>query len=393
MCQPTNQSTNDNRRHVAPGGELRKNDGKAPAHHLTGRPDAKDQAAGEHVYDVVKVQMFMTYPPRGNSTAMELWRMLYPNGRSLEAFGSGEGGTHYRLCASTAHKFGSNEAAYRLTGFRMHTAPCVYAHLEPADEPAAQHQAGLRSRRGLNAEAWSLGMRKVLVLRTAFLNAPTLTATASLFPPMVTDLAAAVERMSSGRATLQIRYDPGCIYVVDYTLAQANDYNNNNLQFLASAKQKAEVHPIAACRIDSGEWATFKHYITALPPSNLPFAGSAAMPGNNLLLNGDQGLWVGTGTHELGHNMGLPHASRVDVVAQSDWYEYGNPYDTMGSAEGFPGLSGGLPGRDGMDSHQGLVPGRCLHNRRWAAHCGHLHAAAHPRGQRRQAKDRAHPHG
>jgi hypothetical protein len=179
-----------------------------------------------------------------------------------------------------------------------------------------------------------LGQRKVLVLRTAFLNAPTTTATASLFPTMVSELVASVNRMSSGRTTLQVRYDSSCIYVVDYTLAQANDYNNNNLQFLASAKAKAEAHPIAACRISADEWATFHHYMTALPASNLPFAGVAAMPGNNLLLNGDQGMWIGTALHELGHNFGLPHANRVDVVAQSDMYEYGNPYDVMGSNEG-----------------------------------------------------------
>jgi hypothetical protein len=69
--------------------------------------------------------------------------------------------------------------------------------------------------------------------------------------------------------------------------------------------------------------------------SECGWAGLAELPGDQLWLNGD--ISVRVASHELGHNMGVHHASALACpgAAVGDGcttYEYGDPFSTMGTS-------------------------------------------------------------
>jgi hypothetical protein len=96
---------------------------------------------------------------------------------------------------------------------------------------------------------------------------------------------------------------------------------------------------LAAAAKAGVDTAGYDHYVFFFPATDAcPYLGLGQQPGNNTWINGAS---VATFTHELGHNVGTPHASartctgpdgqRVSLGGTCKDSEYGNPFDVMGA--------------------------------------------------------------
>lgn len=89
----------------------------------------------------------------------------------------------------------------------------------------------------------------------------------------------------------------------------------------------------AAAAADGYVASNYDNLVVYTPGQSCPFAGIAYVGWNGVLLNGYIGQSVAE--HELGHNLGLWHAGAYSCgagpFATSCLYDYGDPYDTMGS--------------------------------------------------------------
>ncbi|MEA2444400.1 MAG: hypothetical protein QOJ12_1692 [Thermoleophilales bacterium] len=96
----------------------------------------------------------------------------------------------------------------------------------------------------------------------------------------------------------------------------------------------AEARSIAtAAGVNLGAYDSVAYVFPRL--SDCGWAGLAELPGNQLWLNGD--ISVRVASHELGHNMGVHHASALACPGAAvgngcTTYEYGDPFDTMGTS-------------------------------------------------------------
>jgi hypothetical protein len=328
------------------------------------------------VREAVSVMRTAAIPPKADSpgaaAALELFARLYHRGHALEA--TAADGTLYRLCPGHMPRLGddpdrlrhaSSGANYRMTGLRVPGAPCIHADLD-VDHDKALFNSGLvgddggnvvRSPRRFEPAINSRGERRTLLLRVAFSDQPTVATDLPRLTNIYQNLPPFLQRVSSGRMSLPITYNSACTYVIDLTLAQVNDYNQIGLAHLMVAVQAAAttLNPASQCYISTADWVAYKHFILSLPSCNQPWLGVAGMPGNGMGLNGNAGLEFPTVAHELGHNLGLPHAGLVQHAAGVNVFEYGNPYDILGSEvhyspDQYPGLPSYLAGyQDAMD--------------------------------------------
>ncbi len=145
----------------------------------------------------------------------------------------------------------------------------------------------------------------------------------------------------------------------DSTNAFYREQSYDQVQIVGKERSDGDVYgwytidaPTAGCDFD--QWATkaraaaaadgrdlsgYRHIVYAFPPqSSCSWAGLAELPGNESWLNGD--LRVRIVAHELGHNMGIHHASSQSCTdggapatlgGACTTYEYGDPFDVMGN--------------------------------------------------------------
>jgi hypothetical protein len=96
---------------------------------------------------------------------------------------------------------------------------------------------------------------------------------------------------------------------------------------------------LAAARSAGADLTGYDNTVFFFPATDAcPFLGVGQQPGNNTWMNG---LSIATFNHELGHNVGTPHAAartcsgpdgqRATLSASCRDAEYGNPFDVMGA--------------------------------------------------------------
>jgi hypothetical protein len=338
------------------------------------------------VNDVVRLTTLMIPPPApGEDEArVAMFNRAFPRGMGLEAM-SDEGRT-YRLChrdslsryhyqplyrgddsagTSAAKEYeGEEDAYYELRGQRVAGASwCVHATLRPMHEsdrpPGAACRRGSlnssacvrsatysssnsmtdenfderplrnRTRRVIQGAA-SLGTRPALILRLvykgltgAYTPHSTLLDWAQAIPPFI-------QRVSSGRAVMPVTYNSNCFYETSITKDEADAWKKGFGELIEDSRLVAASHPDPACRISEAQWwGYYKHIIMAIPSSNLPFPAIAGNPGYGVGANG--GVPTEAILHEIGHNLGLPHAMTANTAVKRYATDYGNAYDIMGA--------------------------------------------------------------
>jgi hypothetical protein len=94
----------------------------------------------------------------------------------------------------------------------------------------------------------------------------------------------------------------------------------------------------AAAAADGFSASQYQHVIFVFPEQNCPWSGLAHHPGTQSWINGEPSTFVTA--HELGHNLGLDHASSwnctsagapVTLSASCTVSEYNDPFDVMGN--------------------------------------------------------------
>ncbi len=96
---------------------------------------------------------------------------------------------------------------------------------------------------------------------------------------------------------------------------------------------------LATARSAGADLDGYDHLVFFFPATDAcPFLGVGQQPGNNTWMNG---MSIATFNHELGHNVGTPHAAartctgadgaRVTLGTTCRDAEYGNPFDVMGA--------------------------------------------------------------
>jgi MYXO-CTERM domain-containing protein len=96
---------------------------------------------------------------------------------------------------------------------------------------------------------------------------------------------------------------------------------------------------LAAAKLAGVDTENYDHYVFLFPATPAcPYLGLGQQPGRRTWINGAS---IATFTHELGHNVGTPHASarlctdaegrRVTLSDRCTDSEYGNPFDVMGA--------------------------------------------------------------
>jgi hypothetical protein len=198
---------------------------------------------------------------------------------------------------------------------------------------------------------------KAIVLVISYSNTPTvMVSNPGNWVRLAVNLNNTFMCMSSGCVQLAFCYDHGCIYWLDFPALQGPSHTTNGMNFLTPANTYTLTHPNVSCHITQLEWDSYQHYIVSMPQTDAGFSGRATMLGNWVLLNSRIGVTIQTSMHKLGHNMGLPHASHINVIAQSTWFKYGNQFNQMGTlvTNSLVFLTGYR--QHGLDHDQGLLP-------------------------------------
>ncbi len=206
---------------------------------------------------------------------------------------------------------------------------CQYGHAEWMNGKllAAAGQAGGSSLEGGLAESnYTEGRKRIILFRVAFPNVTTPSLTVLAGNQMLTNMNTYWRTISYGRTTVAMPGEGSDVVLVTLTQHTTN-YNDD------AGKLRADVR--AAATAGGIDLSKYDFDVTCVGGSpSFSFAGLAYV--------GAPGAWLangyfGTGTagHELGHNLGNPHANYWDTggasaIGPGANEEYGDPYDIMG---------------------------------------------------------------
>jgi PKD domain/Bacterial Ig domain/Carboxypeptidase regulatory-like domain len=230
---------------------------------------------------------------------------------------------------------------------------CCYGHAEILNEQLqadANQAGGSGNGGGLAASPYTEGQKRIVLFRVAFPNVPTPALTVSAGQTLLANINDFWRRVSYGRTSAALAGEGSDVILV--TLTQ-----NTSVYDGDAGKLRADVR--ARATANGVDLSLYDFDITCV--GNAPaysFAGLGYV--------GAPGAWLansyfGTATavHELGHNLGFPHANFWDTGGQSDIgpggnEEYGDIYDVMGSggstagdyAVKFKWLAGWIPDAD-----------------------------------------------
>lgn len=171
------------------------------------------------------------------------------------------------------------------------------------------------------------GEKRLLIYRVDFSDAPGAALEASVAAELVTGLGQFYREMSYGRMTIAL-VSSGSVVTETLRLPEVSTAYDNRFEKLIGATREA-----AAAAGYAPETYDFDVVCTGAKPW-LVFGAMAYVGGPGIWI-GNNNFNVGVLGHELGHNLGLPHASFWDTGDQSTvgpgtTIEYGDPFDSMG---------------------------------------------------------------
>lgn len=171
----------------------------------------------------------------------------------------------------------------------------------------------------------SRGARTLLAVKFRFIGQSSAVLASSVEMQTLTSTAASeLARASFGAATFAVTLPSASVQLSSTTPVCSPDLGLLERDGRAAAK--------AQLGIDS---AAYQHFVMLLPLcSNYAWSGMANAPGSWAAVNGADSTLVRTLLHELGHSLGLLHASSLDAVTGA-WSEYADPSDLMSSCDDY----------------------------------------------------------
>lgn len=189
------------------------------------------------------------------------------------------------------------------------------------DADSARVETARRLRQLYVVPGYSRGTRRVLAVRFKFFGQlDTDVATDAALRPMMTDVVSELNKAAMGVATFSFVMPTNT-----FTFSQSTGTCNGDYTVLDS-DGRAIVQSVTG--IDT---TTYEHFVIMLPSCNFVWAGLAYVGGGSAWINGATSSYQNVVIHELGHNLGLGHASSRDPLLGT-WIEYSNEYDYMVSA-------------------------------------------------------------
>lgn len=193
--------------------------------------------------------------------------------------------------------------------------------------------------------SWSTGTKQCLIIRVDFSDL----AGAPLSETEVSDT------FNDSANGVRAYYEQGSFSATSVQLAPAVSGDSpavtqvfrlpQTAEYYATGYQNGELHTAARTAATNAGYdvASFDrigvvfNWLGDIPGSQITYGGLGNIEGKNFWINGPNSFDLRVVSHEIGHNYGLPHASRQRVLAGSSavandgtWEEYGDLTDNMG---------------------------------------------------------------
>lgn len=210
-----------------------------------------------------------------------------------------------------------------------------FAQMLEAGEDSAGRGAGTPPTAGEATTPWSVGTKQVLVIRVDFSDFPGEPMTQQAAQTVMNSVNNLYQEMSYGQTSITATVSNNVYRLPTTGTTYAVNDNEGQMHTDARTAAAADYTVTSYDRVI----VLFRNLGTSVVTgSKITFGGEANILGPNVWINGSSAFVLPTVSHELGHTYGLAHANlwRVSdgnpLSASGNSYEYGDPFDTMGSS-------------------------------------------------------------